>query len=53
MTRSSMTWTWAGTHTETGKQLSMEGLSVFEFLDGKVASFRQYFDMAAVMAQFA
>jgi ketosteroid isomerase-like protein len=46
-------WTWAATHTETGKRLSMKGLSVFEFSDGKVASFRQYFDMAAVMAQFA
>lgn len=46
-------WTWAATHTETGKPLSMKGLSVFEFSDGKIASFRQYFDMAAVMAQFA
>ena len=46
-------WTWAATHAETGKRLSMKGLSVFEFSAGKVASFRQYFDMAAVMAQFA
>jgi steroid delta-isomerase-like uncharacterized protein len=57
-------WTWAGTHTgtieadgfelpATGKRISMKGLSVFEFTDGKVASFRQYWDNAAVMAQFA
>jgi hypothetical protein len=26
-------WSWAATHTETGKRLSMKGLSVFEFSD--------------------
>lgn len=57
-------WTWAGTHTgvieadgfelpATGKRISMKGLSVFEFSDGQIASFRQYWDNAAVMAQFA
>ena len=57
-------WRWAATHTgtieadgfelpATGKRISMKGLSVFEFSDGKVASFRQYWDNAAVMAQFA
>jgi steroid delta-isomerase-like uncharacterized protein len=57
-------WTWAATHTgtiegdgfelpATGKRISMKGLSVFEFSDGKIASFRQYWDNADVMAQFS
>lgn len=57
-------WTWAGTHTgvleaagfelpATGKRISMKGLTVFEFSDGKIASFRQFWDNASVMAQFA
>ena len=57
-------WTWAGTHTgsieaegfelpATGKRISMKGMAVFEFADGQVAAFRQYWDNAAVAAQFA
>ena len=57
-------WAWAGTHPgtietdgfalpATGKRISMQGLSMLEFSDGKVASFRQSWDNAAVMAQFA
>lgn len=57
-------WTWAGTHTgsiqaegfdlpATGRRISMKGMAVFEFADSQVAGFRQYWDNAAVLAQFA
>ncbi len=56
-------WSWAGTHTgtinasgfelsATGKRISMKGMSAFEFTDGKISAFRQYWDNAAVGAQF-
>lgn len=56
-------WTWVGTHSAsihgegfelpaTGKRISMKGMAVFEFIDGQIAVFRQYWDNAAVGAQF-
>ena len=54
--------TWNGTHTgpmatpdgevpATGKSISMRGVIVSELEGGKVASARQYFDMATMMSQ--
>ena len=54
--------TWNGTHTgtlvtpdreipATGKSLSIRAIFVNEVEDGKVASSRQYFDMATMMSQ--
>ena len=56
-------WEWQGTHSgtisaagfelpPTGKRISMRGMAVFEFADGRISSFRQYWDNAAVAAQF-
>ena len=54
--------TWTGTHTgplvtpdgevpATGKSLEMRAVQIQEIQDGKVASQRQYFDMATMMSQ--
>jgi len=51
-------WTWSGTVSgsgfefpATGKRISMTGITVSEFVDGKIALFRQYWDNAGVLAQ--
>ena len=54
--------TWNGTHTgplptpngeiaPTGKSINMRAIQVHTIKDGKVASMRQYFDMATMMSQ--
>ncbi len=54
--------TWKGTHTgplatpsgevaPTGKSINLRAVQIQEVKDGKVASTRQYFDMATLMSQ--
>jgi ketosteroid isomerase-like protein len=43
-------WTWRATQV-TGKALELPGVAVLTVKDGKLASWRDYFDNAAVMSQ--
>lgn len=47
-------WIWSGTDKglfKTGKSFSVRGVSIIEIRKGKVSSYKEYYDFAAVMRQ--
>ena|ERR687898_884228 len=58
----SMTWAWRmqGTHSgpldppgfaPTGRQIDVDGIDVWDFMDGRIDRYRAYYDMALVARQ--
>jgi steroid delta-isomerase-like uncharacterized protein len=47
-------WVWSGTDNglfKTGKSFSVRGVSVVQVREGKVSSYKEYYDFATVMRQ--
>jgi steroid delta-isomerase-like uncharacterized protein len=47
-------WIWSGTDKGlfgTGKDFSVRGASIIQIRDGKISSYREYYDFSAVMRQ--